>query len=109
VGLGAVGVGLVLGWIAKSHLDESNANGCRPGNLCNPAGTAARNEALDTATASTITCIAGGAVLAAGLVLYVTAPSAPRVRGSRVGPQRSLELRPFLGAHEQGLTLRALF
>jgi serine/threonine-protein kinase len=110
VGLGALGVGLVLGWIAKSHLDESNADHhCTPDNHCDAIGTAARNEAFDTATASTITCLAGGAVLAAGLVLYVTAPSSPRVVGARAGSQRSLELRPLLGAHEQGLVLRASF
>jgi serine/threonine-protein kinase len=110
MGLGAVGVGLVLGWIAKSHLDDSNANShCFPDNRCDPTGTADRHEALDTAMASTITCIAGGVVFAAGVVLFATAPQAQRAPGMRSGSPQRLELRPLLGAHEQGLTLRASF
>jgi serine/threonine-protein kinase len=110
VGLGAVGVGLVLGWIAKSHLDDSNANDhCSADNRCDVTGTTDRHEALDTAMASTLTCIAGGVFLAAGVVLYATAPPAQRPRGSQAASPTRLELRPLLGAHEQGLSLRASF
>jgi serine/threonine-protein kinase len=115
VGVLTLGAGTVLGILAKSHLDESNANGhCTPDNRCDATGTDARHQALDTAMASTVAFLAGGALLVGGLVLYVTAPgphATPPARGTglRSRPWRGLELRPFLGARSEGVEVYAEF
>jgi serine/threonine-protein kinase len=115
VGVVSAGVGTVLGFLAKSHLDDSNSNNhCFPDNRCDAYGTAARHQALDTAMASTAAFIAGGVLLAGGLALYVTAPgprSSPPTRGVGLRARRGweLELRPLLGASAQGLAVHAEF
>jgi hypothetical protein len=86
IGVGAagvvgLGVGSVFGLIAKSKLDQSNASTATlcdaSTDRCMPAGFPIRKDAEHAATASDIAFAIGGVVLAAGVVLYVTAPRSP--------------------------------
>jgi hypothetical protein len=78
VGVVGLGVGSVFGLIAKSKLDQSNASAATlcdaSTDRCYPPGFPIRKDAEHAATASDIAFAIGGVVLAAGIVLYVTAP-----------------------------------
>ena len=69
VGL-AIGTGYALR--ANSKNDESNRRGC-DANGCDPTGAGLRNQALSAARVSTWSFIAGGALAAAGVTLYIHA------------------------------------
>lgn len=95
VGVVGVGIGSVFGGLAMSKLNASNAAGdCAPDNHCSAAGATLRYAAEDRATVSTIGFIAGGALLAGGVVLFFTAPkgtsgvevtASPTVAGATFG------------------------
>jgi hypothetical protein len=92
-GIGAAGLvtGAIVGLLASSTWSSAR-NDCKP-NDCG-AGSAAQNErseALGLATASTVAFAAGGAALAAGAVLFFTAP-----RRSREGAR--LMVAPAVGS-----------
>jgi hypothetical protein len=77
LGLGAIGIslGAAFGVDAKAKLDDSNASGrCQPNDHCDANGLAERRDALTSATLSTVSFVAGGAFLAGGVALYVSAP-----------------------------------
>ncbi len=78
-GVGAVGLGIgTYGAVrAKDRLDDSNADGHCHGNACDEYGVAARSDAQSQANLATGGFIAGGVLLAAGGVLWMTAPRAP--------------------------------
>ncbi len=90
-GIVGLGVGAFFGLRVAAKNDESKEN-CA-GNRCNQLGFDARQSALDAATVSTIAFIAGGALLAGGVVLYLTAPR---------GRASSLAVGPMVGAAEGG-------
>jgi hypothetical protein len=99
-GLVALVVGALFGPQAISKNKESKQN-CSPTdpNFCNDVGVAVRADAQRWATASTATIIAGGVLVAGGVVLFATAPSAKKPEGV------SVEIAPRVG----GLTLRGSF
>jgi len=75
-GAGVIGVviGSVLGLVAKSKLDQSNADDhCDPSG-CDDTGLSLRHSAVTAATGSTVGFIAGGVLIAGGAVLWFTAP-----------------------------------
>jgi tetratricopeptide (TPR) repeat protein len=73
VGLVGLGVGGVYGYMAKSKNDDAAA-AC-PGNVCPDArGLALSDDAHHAATISTISVIAGGALVIGGVGLYLYAP-----------------------------------
>jgi hypothetical protein len=114
VGVVGIGVGSVFGLQAKSHLDDSNAAGhCLPDNHCDGPGTDARNQAISVATLSTVAFVAGGALIAGGMVLYFVAPRSSSIQTSaqrRVSPVWSrLEVSPMIGQYERGVSLRGNF
>ena len=77
-GVVGLGIGAAFGASTISKQNESNADGhCDAANTCDDAGLALRSEAITAATVSTIGIIAGGAALVGGVVLVLTAPSAP--------------------------------
>ena len=81
--LGAAGVlvGAGLGYYAKHENDRSRLDSYCPLDNhtgCTSAGLALRERAQSFAGAATVTLIAGGALLAGGLVLWSTAPEAKR-------------------------------
>ena len=79
VGVGAVGVvglgvGTVFGILANGKKSDAEPNCNADFSACNGAGVSDMKSARGSATISTIGFIAGGALLAAGVVLFVTAP-----------------------------------
>ena len=88
VGLGVVGIGVgtAFGLVAKSKLDQSNGGPCDSTDHCSSQGLSLRKDAETAATVSTIGFIAGGVALAAGVVLYITAPRAGASSGLVVAP-----------------------
>jgi hypothetical protein len=75
-GLIGLGVGSVFGFMAKATYDHA-VQQCPAGNTraCTAPGAAGRQTAGDQAEVSTIAFIAGGALVAAGAVLYLATPS----------------------------------
>jgi hypothetical protein len=72
-GVAGVGVGVALGLLAKSKLDQASAN-CVAG-MCNGKGFDLTQQAGSIADLSTIAFVGGGLALATGIVLYFTAPT----------------------------------
>jgi hypothetical protein len=97
-GLGLVGVGLGTSWglyaISSQNLEKSN---CSSASSCAKPAQAVvdYNSARDNATASDVSFIAGAAFLAAGAVLWFTAPS--------------VSVTPAVGSHGGGLSLGGSF
>ena len=87
VGVGGLALGTVFGLDAKSKNDQAlQPQNCRTSTLCTQTGLDLTHDAKSAATISTIAFAAGGAALAAGIILLVTAhPSSPRT-GMRVLP-----------------------
>jgi len=86
VGLG-VGTGFALS--ARSKNDQSNANGLCDSTGCSPEGVELRNSALSAARAATWSFVAGGALAACSVTLFLTAnasrtpaKAAARVQGN---------------------------
>ncbi|MBX3192445.1 MAG: hypothetical protein KF819_35970 [Labilithrix sp.] len=89
MGLGAVGlgVGAAFGLSASSTYDGAfDGGGCeRATKTCDVAGQSAVDDARSKATLSTVFFAAGGVLVASGLVLFLTAPSAKPL-GLRIVP-----------------------
>jgi hypothetical protein len=106
VSLGAVGlvVGGGFGALARSRNEDANDICGGSVNTCDPARTteaqAKVQEARDAARISTISFVASGAAVAAGLILYVTAPK---------GERRAVSIAPLVDATTAGLALSGGF
>ena len=74
VGVGGVVAGAVFGNSAIEKRDESEAGGHCIGDRCDEIGLPLRQAAQDAGNASTGLLIGGGVALAAGAVLFLTAP-----------------------------------
>jgi hypothetical protein len=85
VGIAGLGVGAIFGLSAKGKLDDSNSGGCNALDECNAAGLAMRSDGLRDATISTVAFVAGGAALAGGFILYLSAPRARASRAVEIG------------------------
>jgi hypothetical protein len=88
VGLAGIGVGSTLGFMAKSTWEEALSH-CPGGDRtrCSETGISLGNEASTSATISTIGFVVGGAAVAAGIILWATAPAGkPSKAGFRVVP-----------------------
>jgi tetratricopeptide (TPR) repeat protein len=85
-GLVGLGVGGVFGTLA--YLNEQDAQKLCTGSTCPPDGDGLdhSNKAQDYALVSTISFIAGGALLATGVILYYTAPSSVQTANIQVTP-----------------------
>jgi serine/threonine-protein kinase len=85
-GLVGFGVGGVFGTLAYLH--EQDAKKVCTSSVCEPGsgGIEHSNKAQDFALVSTISFIAGGALLATGAVLYFTAPSSEQTANIQVTP-----------------------
>jgi hypothetical protein len=90
-GIAGLLVGSILGGVAlKRSADLKGSGQCNADlTVCNAAGLAARSSAQPLAHGSTAGFVIGGAALAAGLVVFFTAPAADVApsppRGARVG------------------------
>lgn len=87
VGVLGLGAGAVFGFIAKSKNDQAlEPQNCRTSTLCTQAGLSLTDDAKRAATLSTVSFVAGGVLVAGGLTLWLTAPSAERSAGVRLAP-----------------------
>jgi hypothetical protein len=88
-GVASVGVGLVFGAKANSTYKDAKAL-CGPDLACNsanyPRPRQLFHDAQSSATTSTVLVIAGGAAIAAGAVVYLTAPRAAERATARIVP-----------------------
>ncbi len=91
VGLAGVAVGSVAGLIAISKNDEALTH-C-DGTLCDARGLSLTTSARSSAAISTIGFGVGGAALATGVVLYLTAPS-----NKSTSAAASLRMSPSVGS-----------
>lgn len=74
VGLAGIGAGVGLGVLAIEKNNASNAGGhCDPSG-CDDTGFALRTDALAFGNGSTVAFVAGGVLLAGGVVLAISAP-----------------------------------
>ena len=87
VGIAGLAVGTILG-VRAVALKNDRDGLCSSGNLCDAAGVAKDQHARDAALGSTIGFVAGGALLAGGVVLFLTAPPTRSVQSAlrAVGP-----------------------
>lgn len=85
-GVGVVGLGLgtFFGLRSIARHDEDQAH-CDPNSACDATGVGLREDARDAGNLSTIAFIAGGALTAGGVVLYLTAPRAASTSRTSVG------------------------
>jgi hypothetical protein len=81
VGVAGLAVGTILGVRAIGLKKDRDAL-CSSGNICDPSGVAKDQHARDTALGSTIGFVAGGALLAGGVVLFLTAAPSRATRPS---------------------------
>jgi hypothetical protein len=84
VGLGGIAVGSVFGLFARGH--QSDAGPHCNGSVCDATGVSDLDDARSAAQVSTLGFVAGGAVLAGGVVLYLVAPRASSTTGLVVAP-----------------------
>lgn len=94
-GVGAVGLFAGTFFGVKAILDKNDAN-CDPSGACEPSGL---GSARSSATVSTISFIAGAALLAGGITLVIVAPS-------KISGAGRLEVVPAVAQREAGLWMR---
>ena len=80
-GVVSVGIGAILGVVAKSSYDDARAMCARAPDACPPAAVDQSKHAYSMATAATVLFIVGGLAIAGGSVVYFTASGAG-VRGT---------------------------
>ena len=76
LGTVATGVGSYFGIRAWTLRNDSNEGHCT-GNTCDDIGRSLRDDSRSAGTVSTITFIAGGALLAVGVILWLTDSKSP--------------------------------
>ena len=94
-GVAGIGVGIVLGLVGKSNWNDS-APYC-DADLCDAEGVAIRDDARALGTAATVTVVVGAALLAGGVVIWLTSPAdededraeQPAWLGVRLAPARA--------------------
>jgi hypothetical protein len=92
-GLGILGLASagVLGYLAyRAKQDSLDYCSTRDADLCSQPGVDERNRARSLGNAATALSIAGGALLAGGVILFVTAPSAKPARTARLALNPSM-------------------
>lgn len=100
-GLAGVAVGSVFGVVAMGKVSDANDR-CPTGPTCtNADGVRASDDAKSAATVSTIAFVAGGAALAAGAILFFTAPKS----GGREAQAKHMQVTPIVGIRTAGLTV----
>lgn len=84
-GVALAAVGAVFGAVAIERRDRSNAGRCDARDFCDATGVALRRESLDAAHVSTGLFVAAGVAVAAGAVVYLTAPRGRPASAAAVG------------------------
>jgi hypothetical protein len=91
-GLALVAAGAVLGVVSKSTYDSARSHCPAGANSCTAEGVSGGESAYSQASAATVAFVAGGALVTAGVTLYLTAP-------------RAVTLAPAVGSGHAGLDL----
>jgi hypothetical protein len=100
-GVVGLAVGAAFGLSAKSKNDEAlQSTNCRTSTLCDQTGLSLTSDAKSSATASTIAFVAGGVAVAAGAVLWLTAP-----RGSTGSSAGGIRAIPVVAQSYGGLAV----
>jgi hypothetical protein len=110
VGIVGIGLGGIFGGLAASEWSSAKSACVGKSASCTTgtgAGAADESSASSKATVSTVGFIAGGVLLAGGVVLFVTAPKASSPPASAA--LHSLEIVPAAGPGGAWLTLRGAF
>lgn len=107
-GLGAAGLGVggAFGISSISNRDESRQY-CT-GDICNAQGVSLRDDAIRDGNVATATMIAGGAVLAGGLLLVITAPRGASKEDAR-SAHAKLRAAPSVASNGGGFSLQGTF
>jgi hypothetical protein len=107
-GVASIGTSLVLGYLAKKKNDDANAV-CNGAACATERGVTLARDSGTFATASTVTFIAGAAVLGGGIALFLSATksnttsTAPAANGSRTS------VTPAFGMGSAGVTFQGSF
>ena len=99
VGIAGLAAGSVFGALAIAK-NSSSKDTCDANNVCDAGGKSLRDDARTFGDVSTVAFIAGGALLATGAILLLTAPKASAEKTGR------LEATPMIGASGGGVLLR---
>jgi hypothetical protein len=106
LGIAGLAVGGIFGGVAASDWSSAKSESCPNCSLTKyQEASSDHNNAVTAATVSTASFIAGGALVAAGVVLWLTAPSAHEAPPSPT----ALRLVPGIGPGSGGLLLRGGF
>jgi hypothetical protein len=73
-GVGAIGAGVGIGFGLASIGDRNDSRAHCAGDLCDADGVRMRDDAIRHGTIATVSMLAGGAAIAGGIVLVLTAP-----------------------------------
>ena len=110
-GLISIGAGTYFGIHSIDKRNESRGH-CL-GNVCDPDGVSMRSDALTAGNVSTVTFIAGGALLVGGGVLFFTSPPSQESHGTAqvaTPPRvRLLSAAPYAGPNGGGVALTGDF
>jgi hypothetical protein len=101
VGVAGIAVGAVFGVQAISLNNDSNKD-CNPQSSCGPTGVASRHDAQSAGNVSTIAFVAGGALLATGVTMFVLAK--PHSNSGM-----ALRATPLVSDRELGIDLQGAF
>ncbi len=97
LGVAGVAIGAVLGGLAIGKNSESNRdNHCDANDSCDPQGLSLRATALGLGNGSTAAVIAGGVLLAGGVVLFATAKKAPTQSKEQAGARLEVGMSGIL-------------
>jgi len=104
VGIVTLGVSGIFALRASSLNSESKENGhCDAQNQCDDIGGAKRDDAKAAANVATVTVLAGGALTALGVTLFLLKPKQEHSHAAHV------EALPLLGREQAGMALRGSF
>jgi hypothetical protein len=106
-GLGVVGLGLGtwFGLSSRSKADDVKGHCVSYPSGCDAEGLALNDDAKKAGTLSTVSFVTGGVLIAAGVVLYLTAPSSSQ--NNVAAP--SIRLAPALGQGSAGGVVQGQF
>ncbi len=108
-GVLGLGAGAVFGVMAAKKNDDSLEYCPDEPNHCTPEGVELRKQAGDFADIATASVVAGGGLLATGIVLYVVAPSRRHEQVSATASSAALSMRPLVAQRGVELSLKGKF
>lgn len=103
-GLGAAGLGVGGAFGISSISNRDEARQYCTGDVCNAQGVELRGDAIRDGNVATVAMIAGGATLAGGLLLVLTAPKGPSKEDTA-----KIRATPSVAHNGGGLSLQGTF